>query len=103
MASEVCNALWRKFRTGQLERSQAGTLAAAISEMAVKWMNDEEVSADAVRLSLAFERPVYDCVYLALAHRIGASMVTADAKFANSLADTEHSNAIVTLGRLVTE
>ena len=103
MASEVGNALWRKVRTGELERSRAGTLAAAISEMAVHWMDDEDVSADAVRLSLALERPVYDCAYLALANRIGATLVTADTKFANALANTEHSGAVETLDRLVTE
>ena len=100
LASEVGNALWRKVRTGQLERSRAGTLADAMPEMAVRWMDDEDVSADAVRLSVALERPVYDCVYLALAHRIGATLVTADTRFANALAATEHGGAIVALDSL---
>ena len=59
-----------------------------------------DIGPDAVRLSLALDRPVYDCVYLALAHRIGATLVTADARFANSLAQTEHSSAVVTLKTL---
>ncbi len=46
--------------------------------MPVRWGADETVSADAVRLALALDRPIYDCVYLALAHRIGAVMLTAD-------------------------
>ena len=66
MASEVGNGLWRKVRMGELERGRAGALAAAISEMAVRWTEEEEVGPDAVRLSLALNRPVYDCVYLAL-------------------------------------
>ena len=100
LASEVGNALWRKVRMGELERSRAGALAAAISEMAISWMGDEVICSDAVRLSLALDHPVYDCVYLALAHRIGATLVTADARFANSLADTEHRSAVVTLKTL---
>lgn len=100
MASEVGNALWRKVRMGELERSRAGVMAAAISEMAVRWMADEDTGPDAVRLSLALDHPVYDCVYLALAHRIGATLVTADARFANSLAETEHSSGVVTLKTL---
>ena len=103
MASEVGNALWRKVRMGEMERSQAGGLAAAIPEMAVIWIEDEGICSDAVRLSLALDRPVYDCVYLALAHRIGATLVTADARFANALAETEHGGAIVTLDNLVAE
>ena len=103
MASEVGNALWRKVRMGELERSRAGALAAAISEMAVRWTEDEEVGPDAVRLSLALDRPVYDCVYLALAHRLGATLVTADVRFVNALAETEHGAAVVALDSLVLE
>ena len=101
MASEVANVLWRKARMGEIERSRAGALAAAISEMAVNWTADEGICPDAVRLSLALDHPVYDCLYLALAHRIGATLVTADARFVNSLAETEHGQAVVTLDRLV--
>ena len=103
MASEVGNALWRKVRMGELERSRAGALAAAISEMAVRWTEDEEVGPDAVRLSLALNRPVYDCVYLALAHRLGATLVTADVRFVNALAETEHGATVVALDGLVME
>ena len=70
---------------------------AAVSEMPVHWSSDETVCADAVRLAEALDRPVYDCVYLALAHRIGARLVTADTRFANALATTEHIGTAVTL------
>lgn len=99
MASEVGNALWRKVRMGELERGRAGVLAAAIPEMPVSWARDESVCSDALRLSLALARPVYDCVYLALAHRIGAVLVTADVRFVNALAGTEHAGAVATLER----
>ena len=98
LASEVGNTLWRKVRTGEMERGRAGALAAAISQMAVYWIEDEEVCAEAIRLSLALGRTVYDCLYLAAAHRLGATLVTADVRFANALAGTEHGGAVVTLG-----
>ncbi len=103
LASEVGNALWRKVRMGELERSRAGTLASAIAEVAVRWTQDEEVCSDAVRLALTLDRPVYDCVYLALAHRLGAKLVTADVRFANALAGTEHGGAVVTLSTRAAE
>ena len=97
MASEVANALWRKARVGEIERRTAGILLANVPDMPVRWGADEIVSADAGRLALAFDRPIYDCVYLALAHRIGAVMLTADLRFANSLAQTEHGESVLTL------
>ena len=97
MASEVANALWRKARAGEIERRAAGVLLANVPDMPVRWGADETVSADAVRLALALDRPIYDCVYLALAHRIGAVMLTADLRFANALASTEHGASVLTL------
>ena len=63
----------------------------------MRWSADETVCADAVRLALALDRPVYDCMYLALAHRLGARMVTADLRFANALASTEHGGTVAIL------
>ena len=94
MASEVANALWRKVRLGEIARGEAGVLIAAVTEMPLHWSNDETICADAVRLAVALDRPAYDCVYLALAHRIGAKVVTADARFANALAATEHDGVV---------
>ena len=103
MVSEVGNTLWRKAKLGEIERSLAGVLAAAIPEMGVHWSDDEAISADAVRLAVALDRSVYDCVYLALANRIGATLVTADERFADALAGTEHGGAVVTLSGMVLE
>ena len=97
MASEVASALWRKARLGEIERGDAGALLAWVPEMPVRWNADETVCADAVRLALALDHPVYDCVYLALAHRTGAVVVTADRGFVAALATTEHGEAVVTL------
>ena len=97
MASEVANVLWRKARQGQIERADAGAAMALLSDMPVRWNDDETVGADAVRLALALDHPVYDCVYLALAHRIGATVVTADRRFVTAVAPTEHGEAMMTL------
>ena len=97
MASEIANALWRKARLGEIERGDAGIMLASVPEMPVRRGDDEIVCGDGIRLALALDRPVYDCVYLALAHRIGAIVVTADLRFANALASTEHGEAIITL------
>ena len=40
---------------------------------------------------------------LRLAHRLGATLVTADVRFVNALAETEHGAAVVALDSLVLE
>lgn len=97
MASEVASALSKKARMGELPREKIGILAAAISAMPVRWGDDEHVCADAVRLALTLRHPVYDCVYLALAHHVGGRMVTADARFATALAPTVHGGSVLLL------
>ena len=97
MASEVANAIWRKARTGEIERRTAGILLADVPDMPLRWNDDETVTAEAVRLALALDHPVYACVYLALAHRIGATVVTADHRFATAVSPTEHGETVVTL------
>ncbi len=101
LVAEIGNALWRKARSGTMRRSRAALLAAAIAEMPVLWAEDEVVASASVRLALELDRPVYDCVYLALAHRLGATLVTADARFVNALADTEHGEVVTALASLV--
>ena len=101
LASEVANALWRKARLEEVSRSAAGSIIDAMAEMPLRWCEDEQVSADATRLALALDRPVYDCVYLALAQRIRSRLVTADERFARALAPTEHGGTVVTLTDLM--
>ena len=86
-----------KARLGEIGRGAAGALLANVPDMPVRWSADEIVSADAVRLALALDRPIYDCIYLVLAHRVRAVMLTADLRFANALAATEHGESVLTL------
>ena len=103
LASEVANALWRKARLEEIGRSTAGSIVEAVAEMPLRWYEDEQVTAEATRLALALDRPVYDCVYLALAQRIRCRLVTADARFARALAPTEHGGTVVMLTDLTAE
>ncbi len=97
MVSEAANVLWRKTRMGEIERAEAGAGMALLTDMPVRWNDDETIGADAVRLALALDHPVYDCVYLALAHRIGAMVITADRRFANAVVPTDHGKSVLTL------
>ena len=103
LVSEVGNALWRKVRAGELKPGEVGAMAAAIVEMPLRWAADETICADAARIAVALDRSIYDCLYLALAHRLAGTLVTADRRFSNALAVTEHSHAVVLLADLAHE
>ena len=97
LVSEVANAIWRKARLGEVDRRAASQLITAMSDMPVRWHADETIGADAVRLAIAHERPVYDFMYVALAQRLGARVVTADQRLANALAGTDHGDLVLAL------
>ena len=68
-----------------------------MSDTPVRWHADETIGADAIRLAIAYDRPVYDFMYLALAQRLDARVVTADQRFANALSSTPHGDLVVPL------
>ena len=90
LAAEVANALWSKVRQGVIGGNDATSLIIAVMERSINWADDESVAADALRIALELDQPISDCMYLALARRIGAVLVTADARFVNALAGTEY-------------
>ena len=98
MVSEVANALWRKAALqGLIEIQEAEARLESLSSMAIIWEADEMVCADALRIAMALNHPAYDCVYLALARRIDATLVTADERFVNLAAPAEYRNAVMLL------
>ena len=69
----------------------------------LEWANDEALAADALRIAIGLNHPVYDCVYLALAYQVGGTLVTADTRFFNTVAGTEHAGRVVLLADFAPE
>ena len=103
LAAEVANALWSKARQGVIARSDAAALIATVTRQPINWADDESVAADALGIALALDRPIYDCMYLALARRIKAVLVTADARFVNALAGTQYRSDAILLAEFAAE
>ena len=97
LATEVANALLQKVERGEIETTAAGALADSVQRLPLYWADDEETIADAVRIAIELDHAAYDCMYLALALRLGARLVTADMKFVRRVAPTAHGGAIVAL------
>ena len=103
MASEVSNSVWRKVRTGQLNRRDAIAKLEQIEALPVKWHFDEIIAPDALLLAILLKHPAYDCFYLALANSLKAILVTADRRFMNALSSTEFSDNVTMLSNFPRE
>ena len=86
---EVAAVLWKKLRRGVLTRPDADDILTELLSSAVPVRHPSvPLVADAFDLADQSGRTVYDCLYLALAVRLGGRMVTADDKLVNGLAGT---------------
>ena len=101
MAAELCNTLRSKVRSGLLDPGSAPILLNSVLNVSLNWANDEGLALDALRIAIALNRAVYDCVYLALAYQIGGTLVTVDERFVNSLTATEHRSRVSLLAEFV--
>lgn len=59
--------------------------------------HDDRLEARALALALELDHPIYDCVYLALAERLAAVLVTADLRFLRRIAASPHADRAVSL------
>ena len=83
--TEVAGAVSRKARHGEIELADAGLAfqlwQRILSCLSVTVVPDESDLARGFAISLALSHPLQDCLYLALAERLRADFVTADARF----------------------
>ena len=91
---EVGNALWMKTRRSELTPADAETIFSELSALPLLRHPDAPLGATGLSIALQTQRSVYDCIYLALAIQLGTQVVTADARFWNSLSNTHWSTSI---------
>ena len=103
LAAETANALWSKVRSGLLTEGEVSELLKQVLALNLHWATDEDLAADALRIAISLNHPVYDCMYLALAYQVDGTLVTADTRFFNIVAATEHASRVVLLANFVPE
>lgn len=84
---EAGNALWRRTAREELTPAEAAERLAVLTKAPVASVPLEQDLPEAMRLGLQLNHPVYDCLYLALAKRLGTYVVTADTRFGRAVAD----------------
>lgn len=78
LLSEVQNVLWKKLRAGQVTEEQGRLVVASLSGFFVHVEPEDTLVEAAWALAVAHDHPIYDCLYVALARRAGASLATFD-------------------------
>lgn len=101
---EVASVLWRVARRGAISADEAGRMLADAAAFPVEIMGSAALLTDALRIATTtdrtvmdrtvMDRTVYDSLYVALAARERAVMVTADERLVNALAGTDWQRSV---------
>ncbi len=97
IVAEVCNAAWRAVRAGTMLAAQQDHAAMRLPMIFDELVPAATLAQRAVTVSRALDRPVYDCLYLALSEQRDARLVTADRKLLGRLQGTEWEGRAVDL------
>jgi predicted nucleic acid-binding protein len=84
--AECANILWKAVRQGRWTRSAAEEALLALKGRSLPTTSSLALLEEAFSIAATFDRTVYDSIYVALALRFKAELVTADARLANALA-----------------
>ena len=98
LALEIASALSRKARIGEIDANDAVQGAVVASRLPLLWVEDIPLLPESVRMAQELDHPIQDCLYLALASRVGGQLLTADKRFAEKVADSRHAMHALLLG-----
>ncbi len=77
LAIELANVFWKYERTGALNPALSAATLSGLSTQ-IDLTDDSSLLPHAHALTAALDHSVYDCLYVALAMKLSASLITAD-------------------------
>jgi predicted nucleic acid-binding protein len=83
---ELGNVCWKATRQGKWKQKDAQAAVSATNKRAFPTVSTLPLLEDAFAISTAFDRSVYDSLYIALALMTKSEFVTADERLANAVA-----------------
>jgi predicted nucleic acid-binding protein len=78
MLTEVANTLWKLQKADHLADLDPQQLLADARDLVDRVEADHHLQAEALALACHHDHPVYDCLYLTLARREAASLISLD-------------------------
>ena len=83
--AEVANVLWKAVRSGRISKSVGVESLALLAERKIPTASSTHLLQPAFAIATAFNRTVYDGLYVALAIESNGQFVTADQKLVHTL------------------
>jgi predicted nucleic acid-binding protein len=84
--AEFANVMWKAVRLGRFPKVSAEEALQSLTQRNFPTVPSLKLLDSAFQIATAFERTVYDSLYVALAVYSNAQLITADERLANSLA-----------------
>ena len=84
--AEVGNVLWKGVRQRRWPQALAERAVRDVRDRGFFTVSSLGLLPEAIKISFAHDRSVYDCLYVALAIQYKIEMITADERLANALA-----------------
>lgn len=84
--AELANILWKAVRQERIRAASAETALHAMRDRSFPTVSSHTLLVEASAIATAFDRAVYDALYVALAVTSKSQLVTADERLANALA-----------------
>jgi predicted nucleic acid-binding protein len=82
---ELGNVLWKAIGRGRIAASEAHGAINVVRDHSLGSLVSSDLLADALELAVAFNRTVYDSLYVVAAVASGSTLVTADERLVNAL------------------
>lgn len=92
---EIGNILWKRVRRGEDNPEDARQTLAEFNNVPLEIYDSQPLISAALEIAMQTDRTLYDSLYLALAILNQSSMVTADSKLFNALANTNFAKNIL--------
>lgn len=91
---EAASALWKKVKFSRLLEIHARQALEDLPQFFARLHPASALLEDAFKLAFRLRHPVYDCLYLALAIRENARVITADRDFQAAAARVKHGDRV---------
>lgn len=96
--AEVGSIAWKRARRGDISHESAMRVIEAAMDLPIRSVPIQSFTARATAIALQTDRSVYDCLYLAAAIAERGVVLSADARFVNTIRSGPYTDFVRLLG-----